>query len=248
MKKLPLISVIIPVYNGEKTIIRCINSVLKQRDVNIEILVVDNLSDDKSVPLVNLLNDDRIKILKCDKKGVSFARNIGIQHATGEYICFLDCDDYYENNALLKLVSFCEHTQCAFAFGNYKRLTNGGALTNIQLPRSVTRKQMFRRNYIPILTVMIKSDLLKNFRFKNVRHEDYLMWMDVLTLVDRALNCQCTIAVYDDTIEGISSNKLKSALWHYNLLRCELEMNKALAAYFTLTKLCLTLYERLRSK
>ena len=107
---------------------------------------------------------------------------------------------------------------------------------------------MFLRNYIPTLTVMVKASIVKKFKFSDVRHEDYLMWMNVLTLTDGAFNCQHTIAVYDDTVKGISSDKLKSVVWHYNLLRYELKVNIIFAVYFTFTKLCLTLFERLTSK
>ena len=95
------ISVIVPVYNGEKYIEKCLNSILKQKHENIEIVIVNNGSIDESDKKIQefLKKYNNIKYLNFDKKiGLSAARNIGEREASGQYICFLDVDDYLEEN------------------------------------------------------------------------------------------------------------------------------------------------------
>lgn len=86
-------SVIIPVRNGERFIAEAIASVLPQIERSDEILVVDDGSTDRTCAIVQQAQDPRVKIIPGLAKGVSSARNIGIEHAAGEFICFLDHDD-----------------------------------------------------------------------------------------------------------------------------------------------------------
>lgn len=89
-------SFIIPTYNSEKTIIKCLNSVLNQRDCNYEILVVDDGSTDNTLNIVTKFatKNNKVKIIKNHHKGISEIRNIGICNSIGEYIIFVDSDDY----------------------------------------------------------------------------------------------------------------------------------------------------------
>lgn len=93
---MPDISVIVPVYNAEKTIERCVNSIRKQTFSNLEIILVDDGSKDASGSLCDRLaeEDDRIRVCHKENGGVSSARNCGISMAEGTYIQFADCDDY----------------------------------------------------------------------------------------------------------------------------------------------------------
>lgn len=101
-----LISVIIPVYNAEKTIERSINSVLQQTIQTFELILVDDGSTDKSGQICTCIaiNDERIRYIKKENGGVSTARNLGIKEATGKYITLLDSDDWFELNTLEKLL------------------------------------------------------------------------------------------------------------------------------------------------
>lgn len=97
MKK---ISVIVPFYNGKKTIAKCINSILAQSYKNFELIMVSDGSTDSSCDIVRkfMEKDSRIKLIECIHKGVSSARNSGIKVACGDYIQFIDSDDYIERN------------------------------------------------------------------------------------------------------------------------------------------------------
>ena len=95
-----LISIIIPVYNAEKYLLKCLNSVINQTYNNLEIILVDDESTDNSSKIYNEFakNDNRIKIFHQKNKGVSSARNCGIDKARGKYIAFIDPDDEIESN------------------------------------------------------------------------------------------------------------------------------------------------------
>lgn len=97
-----LISVIIPVYNVEKYLERCVNSVLSQSYKNIEVILVDDGSPDNSGKMCDEFaeKDSRIKVIHTHNGGLSYARNVGIKISTGNYICFVDSDDWIEPHIL----------------------------------------------------------------------------------------------------------------------------------------------------
>lgn len=100
-----LVSIIIPVYNAEEYLERCIKSAIRQTYNNIEIIAINDGSTDKSLDILTEYErkDNRIKIINIENSGISAVRNIGIKVATGDYICFLDSDDYIDNNLLENL-------------------------------------------------------------------------------------------------------------------------------------------------
>ena len=112
-KKDKLVSIVIPTFNSEKTIINCINSILLQKLENqVEIIVVDDDSSDKTIFLINnikLKKNFKLKIFQNKiNKGSGFCRKLGIKMASGYYIAFLDADDYWLENKLTKQVKFLE--------------------------------------------------------------------------------------------------------------------------------------------
>ena len=122
MRYHPLVSVIIPVYNREKTIVRALRSVLNQTYANYEIIVVNDGSTDGSLSLIRSFVDDRITVISLSENhGASFARNIGMTEAKGEYTALQDSDDewladkleiqvdYMFNNGLYAV--FCPYNQ-----------------------------------------------------------------------------------------------------------------------------------------
>ena len=103
---MPKISIIVPVYKVEKYIGECIESILNQTFTNFELILVDDGSPDKSGDICDnyARKDSRIKAFHKKNGGVSSARNYGIEHATGEWLCFVDSDDTIEKNYIESLV------------------------------------------------------------------------------------------------------------------------------------------------
>lgn len=94
----PLISVIVPVFNAQNTLNRCVNSILNQTFRNWELLLIDDGSTDKSCEICNQYAaiDKRIKVFHKENGGVSSARNIGLDNANGDWITFVDSDDFID--------------------------------------------------------------------------------------------------------------------------------------------------------
>ena len=94
-------SFIVPCYNGEKYIVKCLDSILKQTSNNYEVIVINDGSTDNSINIINKYKNDRkIVIINQNNMGLSLTRNNGINKAKGEYLIFVDCDDYIQNDFL----------------------------------------------------------------------------------------------------------------------------------------------------
>lgn len=117
----PLVSIIIPVYNVEEYIDECINSVLNQTYKNIEVIIVDDGSTDKSGEKCDAYRDDRITVIHQDNKGLAEARNVGIAAANGEYIYFVDSDDYISKTIIENLMMSIISTGSLIACCDYTR-------------------------------------------------------------------------------------------------------------------------------
>ena len=100
------ISIIIPAYNAEKTISKCLDSIINQTYKNLEIIVINDGSTDSTSKVISEYEkkDGRIKFIDNKNHGVSYTRNIGISNSTGEYINFVDADDYLEKDCFEKLI------------------------------------------------------------------------------------------------------------------------------------------------
>ncbi|BDA75649.1 Glycosyl transferase, family 2 [Calothrix sp. PCC 7716] len=111
------ISVIIAAYNAEKTILETIESVQKQTFTDFELIIINDGSCDKTVEIINSVNDPRIKLFSYSNGGVSISRNRGISHATAEYIAFLDADDLWTEDKLeLLLAALQKNPQAGLAY------------------------------------------------------------------------------------------------------------------------------------
>lgn len=127
-----LLSVIIPVYNSEKTLFNCINSVLSQNFSNFEIIVIDDGSTDNSFKIVEQFNSDKIKYIKIKNHGVAYARNLGIKISCGKYLTFIDSDDYINENYFESLQRIFEEDKfdvylCGITIGNNQKFLNRNA-------------------------------------------------------------------------------------------------------------------------
>ena len=108
----PTISIVVPVYNAAKSLNRCLSSLVRQRG-NIQIILVDDGSTDDSFRKCEQWanRDTRIDVLSQDNAGVSSARNLGLEHCAGEWVCFVDSDDYIESDTCERLLSLADKSQ-----------------------------------------------------------------------------------------------------------------------------------------
>ena len=121
MKK---ISVIVPVYKVEAYLERCVHSLCRQTYTNLEIILVDDGSPDRSGQMCDMLalQDNRIRVIHKKNGGLSDARNAGIEQATGDYIAFVDSDDWYDPGMLRILYTLCEENDAEIAECSYRNI------------------------------------------------------------------------------------------------------------------------------
>lgn len=114
---MPLISVIIPVYNGEKTIRKTIESVLNQTFIDLELIVVNDGSQDSTLDIIKSFSDSRLHLFSYSNAGQAISRNRGIKQASGKYISFIDADDLWTSNKIeCQLAALKNHPDAAVAY------------------------------------------------------------------------------------------------------------------------------------
>lgn len=176
----PKISIIVPVYNDEKYVGRCINSILAQTFTDFELLLIDDGSKDTSGKICDEYanRDRRIKVFHKENGGVSTARNAGIKNSNGEWIIFLDSDDYFLPEALSTLLGVVTKYDCFVGTGNYW-LQRGLDKFEICFRRTGVVKDNFRSWFFMTCfprtgNTLIHSSLLKNEMF----NEDLSLYED----------------------------------------------------------------------
>ncbi len=149
---MPLISVIIPIFNNQKTINKTLNSVLKQTLSNLEIIVINDGSTDESLEKIATIKDPRVQVFSYPNAGVAVSRNRGIERARGEYISFLDADDLWTPDKLeaqLKALQENPHAAVAYSWTDY--IDEAGNFlyhgSHISINGDVTAKLLFK-NFI----------------------------------------------------------------------------------------------------
>ncbi len=114
---MPLISVVVPVYNGEKTIKETIESILNQTLSDLELLIINDGSQDSTLEIISTIQDSRIQVFSYPNAGLAASRNRGIKHATTDYISFIDADDLWTPDKLeLQFNALQENPQAAVAY------------------------------------------------------------------------------------------------------------------------------------
>ena len=197
-----LISVIVPVYNTEKYINRCIDSIIKQTYNNIEIILVDDGSTDESLKICREYanKDNRIKVLHQENSGVSSARNQGINIMKGEYFICIDSDDWIEPNMIENLHNDIKKYNADISICNFYINTESGEqniknelkkeeliLTDIkEMYENLFNEKMFG-GYL--WNKLIKTSIVKNDKEKILFNEKIAIEEDVLFLIDVLKKC-----------------------------------------------------------
>ena len=221
MKK---VSVIIPMHNSSKHIDECISSVLNQTYENLEIIVIDDKSSDNSVEIVEAKKDSRIRIIKLSENlGAAKARNVGIKEASGEYICFLDSDDYWDKEKIYKQIKFIEQNNYSFIYSEYAYLKNN-KIKIAHVPKCMNYEKALKNTAIFTSTVMFNMNYLKkeDIYMPNVkRGQDTATWWQILKKGITAYGINEVLAFYRVGEKSLSSNKIKALKRTWNLYKRE---------------------------
>lgn len=183
-----MISVIIPTYNRAKFIERAIASVQKQTYKDIEIIVVDDASTDNTSSILKNRKYSNLKYIQLPcNKGACHARNVGIAHANGEYISFLDSDDTWENTKLEKQYNYLCKENAKVVVCNFWKVKNGKK--NIQIHSAengpISQEALLNANIITTGSLLISKEVLKSVGAFDELMPRYQDWELVLRVIKK---------------------------------------------------------------
>ncbi len=171
------VSIIIPAYNADAYIQKGINSLINQTYKNIEIIVINDGSSDKTKYIVENIKDKRIILINNENHGIGYSRNLGIKKSTGDYIMFMDSDDYFDDNYVELMEDYIEKNNCDLVVSNYiidskKNIPITLEKENRVLEGSSKDKFILKINPAP-WNKIYKRDLVLNKSFPtNLKYED----------------------------------------------------------------------------
>ncbi len=185
------LSIILPVYNGENYIERCIKSILQTAGVDYEIIIINDASTDHTETKIKKLENDSITIISLsENKGVSYCRNLGIEKAKGKYITFIDADDYIEKEMYSILLQKAQEEDLDVCYcNNYELFEKTGKIvkSKYQLKNKIVKQPEIMKLYLTdqisraCWDKIYKADLLKN----NIKVEEELaVGEDILFVLD----------------------------------------------------------------
>ena len=218
------ISVIIPTYNREETIIDSINSVLMQTYTNLEIIIIDDGSTDNTEPLISNLNDSRIKYIKLNEnKGSSFARNEGIKIASGKYITFQDSDDIYrldkierQYKNLIKKKSDFDFCMVCLHFNNSFEAIFPREYQHKKIVRKKMLEELCNGNFISTQSIFVKNEVIKDnlFDINFPRLQDYDLVLRILPKYKVSYSKQVLVDLYRKKDSIGNDNKKLNQSFH----------------------------------
>lgn len=180
--KTPKISIIVPVYKVEPYIRRCIDSILSQTFKDFELILVDDGSPDRCGEICDeyALKDSRIKVIHKKNGGLSSARNVGLDIAQGEYIGFVDSDDYIELNMYETLYDLCKNNNADIGVISSRIVKNKKMILRETSGLKIFNKERAMEELAigkyfdeVVWTKLFKNSTIGNLRFKlNIKHED----------------------------------------------------------------------------
>lgn len=218
-----MISVIIPVYNGEKTVARAIDSALMQ-DVEKEILVINDCSTDQTKAVLQPYMD-RGEICYLENEtnsGVALSRNRGVAAARGEYVAFLDADDCWVRGKLAAQLDRLQETHDVICSTARELVCPGNPKNGqiIPMPSRVSYRQLLGSNSIACSSVLLRTDVAREFPMEcDSIHEDYLTWLKILQKYGTCSGIDVPYLQYTLSTTGKSGSKLHSAAMTYGVYK-----------------------------
>ncbi|MCR5798814.1 MAG: glycosyltransferase [Lachnospiraceae bacterium] len=223
-----MVSIVVPVYNAGKYIEKTIESVRTQTYEDWELILVDDRSSDDSVEKIKALqkktNDKRI-ILICKERneGAAKARNTGVEASKGRYVAFLDADDLWYPDKLLKELQYMDKTGAGFVFTSYHYGDEEGNPLGkvVHVPKSLAYRKALSRTVIFTSTVLIDTQIVDKslLEMPDVGSEDSATWWKILKSGINAYGLDEALAIYRRPGESLSSNKGTAVKRIWNLYR-----------------------------
>lgn len=243
-----MVSVIITSYNSEKFIDKAITSLVNQTFINWECIIVDDCSSDNTLNVISnlILQDNRFKVVKLNHNsgGPAKPRNIGVSLSKGNFISFLDADDYWSPDKLLCQFEFFKLNELKYCICSTERvivhsnsdLKNTEAFSDLSFIE-INSSEINKQNVLYLSSVMIRREVLANFKFNESSKfsfvEDYLLWNEILAVTDSiAAKLKVKALYYRSHDFNYSSDKIMMAKGIIRVTYLLKEMNNLYFLFF----------------
>ena len=219
------VDIILPNYNSSEFIEQTIDSVISQTHKNWNLIIVDDCSDEKTKKILNKYSQNKdIQIVFLDKnKGAAFCRNHALELSKSEYIAFLDSDDVWFSDKLIKQINFMKKNNYDFTYTNYTPY-KGEESIDISNQNSIRPREKYNFNSfikdtsIATSTMMIKGELARKYKFTDTKIcEDYFYKCSILKEIGYAYCLNESDTLYRIRKDSLQSNKLRNLYWIWKI-------------------------------
>ena len=225
-----LVSIIIPYFNNIKFIKKTIDSILNQTYQNFEVIIVqdDENHDDLRVIKQLIYNQNKIKLTINKKKiGAGLSRNVGILNANGDYVAFIDSDDYWSRDKLWVQLNFMLNHNIDFTHTSYQIVDETGKTRGYRKAKNIFNfKELLKSCDVGLSTVIIKKSLLTNNKFPNLKtKEDFVLWLILLKQGNRIYSIDKNLTYWRKTKNSLSSNIYQKIIDGYSVYKDYMKMS-----------------------
>ncbi|EID7696656.1 TPA: glycosyltransferase family 2 protein [Vibrio parahaemolyticus] len=221
-KSQSLVSIIMPSYNSEGTILESIQSVLSQTYKNWELIIVDDRSTDNTWQVIQTYADkyDNIRIYQNKENlGAGASRNFAIKKARGRFIAFLDSDDLWTEDKLAEQIPFMLKNNYPLTYTHYSRFSSEEELSVVTAPEYTTYKKLMYSNVIGCLTAVYDTQALGKRYMPLIRkRQDMGLWLDILKDTPKAYCLPKPLAKYRMD-SGMTANKFSVLSYQWKFYR-----------------------------
>ncbi|MCS0231422.1 glycosyltransferase family 2 protein [Vibrio alginolyticus] len=221
-KSQSLVSIIMPSYNSDGTILESIQSVLSQTYKNWELIIVDDRSTDNTWQVIQTYADkyDNIRVYQNKENlGAGASRNFAIKKARGRFIAFLDSDDLWTEDKLAEQIPFMLENNYPLTYTHYSRFTSEEELSVVTAPKYTTYKKLMYSNVIGCLTAVYDTQALGKRYMPLIRkRQDMGLWLDILKDTPKAYCLPKPLAKYRMD-SGMTANKFSVLSYQWKFYR-----------------------------
>ncbi|EJX1243917.1 glycosyltransferase family 2 protein [Vibrio alginolyticus] len=221
-KSQSLVSIIMPSYNSDGTILESIQSVLSQTYKNWELIIVDDRSTDNTWQVIQTYADkyDNIRVYQNKENlGAGASRNFAIKKARGRFIAFLDSDDLWTEDKLAEQIPFMLENNYPLTYTHYSRFTSEEELSVVTAPEYTTYKKLMYSNVIGCLTAVYDAQALGKRYMPLIRkRQDMGLWLDILKDTPKAYCLPKPLAKYR-LDSGMTANKFSVLSYQWKFYR-----------------------------
>ncbi len=211
------VSIILPYYKKREFIKETLNSIINQSYKDFEVIIIydDESAEDLDLIKNLIVNDNRIKLIVNNKNlGVGSSRNIGINNSIGSYLAFIDGDDLWKNDKLIKQISFMEENNYLISHTSYEIINAAGKKLSYRKAENLNYKKLLKSCDIGLSSVILKKELLKdNLRFANLKtKEDFVLWLKISENGNTIYGLEDNLLFWRKTKNSLSSSTIRKLI------------------------------------